>query len=202
MRRHRPFGGSALPGFETFEPPPPPPAPQALEPVAIASPLTDVPFGVTVVRSARRKTTVGAQLVGNTLTVTVPSWMADVEIERWTAEMSRRFARKMSTDTIDLRVRATTLARRYDLPRAREIKWDEMRTRWGSCTMATASIRVSTRLAAYPDWVLDYVIVHELAHLEVPDHSPAFWKVVDRYPKAERAKGYLMAKAGDDQDAD
>ena len=114
MRRHRPFGGSALPGFETFEPPPPPPppAPQALEPVAIASPLTDVPFGVTVVRSARRKTTVGAQLIGNTLTVTVPSWMADVEIERWTAEMSRRFARKMSTDTIDLRVRATTLARR------------------------------------------------------------------------------------------
>jgi predicted metal-dependent hydrolase len=68
--------------------------------------------------------------------------------------------------------------------------------------MATASIRVSTRLAAFPDWVLDYVIVHELAHLEVPDHSPAFWKVVDRYPKAERAKGYLMAKAGDDQDAD
>ena len=159
MRRHRPFGGSALPGFETFEPPPPPPppAPQALEPVAIASPLTDVPFGVTVVRSARRKTTVGAQLIGNTLTVTVPSWMADVEIERWTAEMSRRFARKMSTNTIDLRVRATTLARRYDLPRAREMKWDEMRTRWGSCTMATASIRVSTRLAAYPDWVLDYV---------------------------------------------
>lgn len=200
MRRHRPFGGSALPGFETFEPPAP--APEPIDPVPVSSPITELPFAVTVVRSGRRKTTVGAQLVGNTLTVTVPSWMAEVEIERWTTEMSRRFARKMSTESIDLRARATTLARRYDLPRAREIKWDEMKTRWGSCTMASASIRVSTRLAAFPDWVLDYVIVHELAHLEVPDHSPAFWKVVDRYPKAERAKGYLMAKAGDDHDAD
>lgn len=200
MRRHRPFGGAALPGFESFETPPPEPDP--VEPLPVASPLSELPFAVNVVRSGRRKTTVGAQLVGNTLTVTVPSWMEEVEVERWTAEMSRRFARKMTTDSIDLVARATTLARRYDLPRAREIRWDEMKTRWGSCTMATAAIRISTRLAAYPDWVLDYVIVHELAHLDVPDHSPAFWKVVDRYPKAERAKGYLMAKAGDGEDAD
>ena len=112
MRRHRPFGGPALPGFETFEPPAPTPEPVNVVPVS--SPITERPFAVTVVRSGRRKTTVGAQLVGNTLTVTVPSWMAEVEIERWTAEMSRRFARKMSTESIDLRARATTLTRRYD----------------------------------------------------------------------------------------
>lgn len=202
MRRHRPFGGPSLPGFESFDLPAPDPAPAPPDSTPVRSPISELPFAVKVVRSGRRKTTVGAQLVGQTLTVTVPAWMADVEIERWTEEMSRRFVRKMSTDAIDLTARATALARRYDLPRAREIRWDEMTTRWGSCTMATASIRVSNRLAAFPDWVLDYVIVHELAHLEVPDHSPAFWKVVDRYPKAERAKGYLMAKAGDGQDAD
>jgi predicted metal-dependent hydrolase len=45
--------------------------------------------------------------------------------------------------------------------------------------------------------VIDYVIVHELAHLEVAGHGADFWKLADRYPKAERAIGYLIAKAGD-----
>jgi predicted metal-dependent hydrolase len=78
-----------------------------------------------------------------------------------------------------------------------------MSTRWGSCTPATRSIRISNRLAPFPSWVLDYVIVHELAHLSVPDHSRAFWTLVERFPKAERARGFLVAKSGDDEgDAD
>ena len=42
-----------------------------------------------------------------------------------------------------------------------------------------------------PGWVVDYVLVHELAHLLEAGHTPAFWAWVDRYPQAEKAKGYL-----------
>jgi predicted metal-dependent hydrolase len=54
-------------------------------------------------------------------------------------------------------------------------------------------IRISRRAAGLPEWVRDYLLVHELAHLEHADHGPAFWELVERYPLTERARGYLMA---------
>lgn len=158
-------------------------------------------FTVDVVRSAKRRKTVGAQLRGGVLTVTVPSWMSKAEERRWAATMADRFARSMSTERIDLPQRASALARRHRLTDASEIRWaGDMTARWGSCTPATGEIRISDRLAAFPEWVLDYVIVHELAHIEVPNHSPAFWALVRRYPRAERAIGYLIAKSSDGSD--
>ena len=72
------------------------------------------------------------------------------------------------------------------------VRWSSsQRTRWGSCTTATGEIRVSTRLRELPDWVLDYVLVHELAHLVEPHHSPRFWTLVGRLPGTERARGFL-----------
>ncbi len=156
------------------------------------------PFRVEVTRSKRRRRSVGAQLVGDTLRIAIPAWMTRAEEQHWIEEMSRRFLRKQSTERIDLTRRATTLARRHHLPRPDSIRWvDDMTTRWASCTPAQRTIRVSSRLASYPDWVVDYVIVHELAHLRVPGHGPDFWELVQRYPKAERAIGYLIAKSGD-----
>ncbi len=70
-----------------------------------------------------------------------------------------------------------------------------MRTRWASCTPVDRTIRVSERLREVPSWVLDYVLVHELAHLIVPGHDHEFWGLVQRYPKAERAIGYLEGLA-------
>lgn len=155
-------------------------------------------FSVVVTRSTKRKRSVGAHLVGNTLKLAIPSWMNAAEEAHWVEVMGGRFARKMSTDRIDLVGRAAALAGRFDLATPNEIRWsDDMTTRWGSCTPATSTIRISSRIASFPDWVIDYVIVHELVHLRVPGHGPAFWHAVQRYPKAERAIGFLVAKSGE-----
>jgi predicted metal-dependent hydrolase len=71
---------------------------------------------------------------------------------------------------------------------------NNQQSRWGSCVVDDRAIKLSLALSDYPAWVRDYVIVHELAHLVVPDHSEDFWKLVARYPLAERARGFLIAK--------
>jgi predicted metal-dependent hydrolase len=158
---------------------------------------TDVlPFRVEVIVSARRRRTVGAQLKGDLLEVRVPRWMPTAERTRWADEMAQRFARKLMADDDTLAQRAALLARRYRLPTPAVIRWDDrMRSQWGSCTLETRTVRLSSRLARLPDWVRDYVIVHELAHLQVGPHNREFWALVRRYPKTERAIGYLIAKA-------
>jgi predicted metal-dependent hydrolase len=167
----------------------------------IAESLTTQPFTVEVLRSKRRKRSVGAQLIGEVLHITVPSWMSRREEAEWVEKFSASYRRQLSTDRINLRQRALALSRRHDLPRPKEIRWDESMTgRWGTCTIETGEIRLSTRLAAFPNWVLDYVIVHELCHIAVDGHTPDFWNLVNRYPKAERAVGYLIAKSGEKDD--
>ena len=89
--------------------------------------------------------------------------------------------------------RARQLADRYlDGVRPTSVAWSgRMRRRWGSCTPSEGTIRISRSLASFPDWVLDYVLVHELAHLVEPGHGPAFHALVDRFPQAARARGFL-----------
>ncbi|MCU1455835.1 MAG: putative metal-dependent hydrolase [Acidimicrobiales bacterium] len=159
---------------------------------------------VEVIRSAKRRKTVQARLVGGRLELRIPGRMSAREEAHWVAEMTRRFRRAADTERIDLRTRAALLSRRHDLPVATSVRWvANQRHRWGSCTPSTGDIRISDRLAPWPEWVLDYVLVHELAHLVESGHGRAFNALVDRYPLAERARGYLLAKAGaDDADAD
>lgn len=149
-----------------------------------------------IVRSRRRTKTVQARLVEGRVRVLVPAEMSEKEAERWAEEMSRRIDRKLKAGRVDLTRRAGLLASRHRLPSPDSIEWsDRQQQRWGSCTGRTSRIRISTRLAEVPGWVLDYVVVHELAHLVEPNHGPRFQELVDRYPLAERARGYLIAKA-------
>lgn len=61
------------------------------------------------------------------------------------------------------------------------------KSRWGSCTPSRGTIRYSWRLIMAPDWVLDYVAAHEVAHLVHADHSPRFWAVVKQLLGDEKA---------------
>ena len=150
---------------------------------------------IELVRGTRRRKHVEAVLVGDRLRVSFPRWMSLDEADAIAHELADRMRRRVDPSHIDVAARARRLAREYQLPRQRVVRWsDQQVSRWGSCTPEDQAIRVSSRLAAFPAWVLDYVLVHELAHLREPNHSARFWKLVNRYPKAERARGFLIAK--------
>ena len=150
---------------------------------------------VEVIRSARRRKTDSARRVDGVVRVSIPATMSRADEERWVAEMVRRLDRSAVTGGIDLTERAAALAVRYRLPVPRSIRFvDNQELRWGSCTPADGTIRISSKLATEPAWVLDYVIVHELAHLEVAGHGRQFWDLVARYPRAERARGWLACR--------
>ncbi len=94
---------------------------------------------------------------------------------------------------VALAARAVALADRYlDGVRPRRVTWStRMGSRYGSCTPSDGTIRISSEMAAHPVFVRDYVLVHELAHLQLSGHGPAFQALVARFPEAERARGYL-----------
>ncbi|MET0189136.1 MAG: M48 family metallopeptidase [Pseudonocardia sediminis] len=156
---------------------------------------------VEVRRSARRRRMVSARREGDTVIVFIPGWMSEREEHDWVAEMVRRLERserkrrspgRRGDDALFRR--GSELSTRYLEGKARpvSIRWvAPMRTRWASCTPDDGTIRVSERLRDVPGWVVDYVLIHELAHLLSAAHDDAFWAWVHRYPKAERAIGYL-----------
>lgn len=161
-----------------------------------------VPHEIEVRRSARRRRTVSAYREGARIVVLIPARFTRREEQRWVTEMVERVTAREERDRTRgprrsdaaLARRCRELSVRYLGGRATptSVRWvATMRTRWASCTPVDGTIRVSTRLRDVPGWVLDYVLVHELAHLRVPGHGPEFWRLVARYPRAERARGYL-----------
>jgi predicted metal-dependent hydrolase len=153
---------------------------------------------VEVRRSRRRQRTVSAYRDGERIVVLIPDQFSRAEESEWVdrmlARLAARQARRRTSDS-ELSDRARRLAERYlaefELAPV-SVRWvSNQRSRWGSCTPEDGSIRISERVRAMPDWVLDYVVLHELVHLVVPTHGSRFWDLVGRYPKAERARGYL-----------
>ena len=152
---------------------------------------------VEVRRSKRRKRSIGAHLEGETVVVSIPYWLSKREEREAVAEMLEKMKKHDLKNRINdegLVEKARVLAKTYLDDRAvpDSIRWvSNMKERWGSCTDVDRSIRISDRLRHMPEYVLDYVILHELAHLIEIGHTKAFYQLEARYPEVERASAYL-----------
>jgi predicted metal-dependent hydrolase len=155
---------------------------------------------VEVRRSARRRRTVTAYREQGRTVVLIPAAFSPAEERRWVAQMvaklqTREERRRRSLggdEELMSRARALSAAHLDGLAEPATVRWvDNQHRRWGSCTPADRSIRLSSRLRSMPEYVVDYVLVHELVHLIEPGHDERFWALVARYPRAERARGFL-----------
>jgi hypothetical protein len=96
----------------------------------------------------------------------------------------RRIAREVADELC--REHAPRVGVRYE-----RLRIADQRTRWGSCSTA-GTLSFNWRLVLAPQPVFEYVVVHELCHLHVADHSPAFWALVARaWPHYERDRAWL-----------
>ncbi len=140
------------------------------------------------------------------LEIQAPAHATDAELAPIIEQLRGRLERKLDHERRRadqaLMARAQELNHQYFGGR---LQWTAIRyvsnqhKRFGSCTHERGTIRLSDRLKTVPDWVRDYVLIHELAHLEEPNHSARFWQLVRRYPKTERAIGFLMALGYEDE---
>lgn len=153
--------------------------------------------------SARRTRTMTAFREGGKLVVVVPEHMTARQRRDMVPGLVARFLAKEAKNRPpraddELTARAQELYRSYIAPHASGpepvmgVRWvDNMAQRWGSCTISTGEIRLSHRLQAMPNWVVDYVLLHEVAHLEEREHNARFWALVNAHAESPRARGFL-----------
>lgn len=149
--------------------------------------------------STRRRRSSAAHLEAGKVVVVVPAQLSVAEREDVAARLALRVLdqgrrRSAAVSDSELERRAHELADRYlDGVRPSSVRFvtNQMR-RWGSCTPSSGAVRISSRLRAMPDWVLDAVLVHELAHLLEPSHSARFRALCATYPRQPEADAYLL----------
>ena len=160
---------------------------------------------VEVARDGRLKKTIRWEWNGNRVRIRAPKRVPQRQLDRQVAEIiervKRRRAKVRAQADADLEPRAQRINGRYfdgDLT-WHAIRWvSNMRKRLGSCTQGgptDGDIRISSRIKGWPGWIVDYVVAHELVHRAHPNHSAAFWACLARYPKTERARGFIQGVA-------
>lgn len=173
----------------------------------------DVTLSVEVRRDRRLRKWARWTLHDDHLVVRVPAGIRQADIDRLVGEITAKVARqrrralRQRDEDLEKRARAINRAHFGGEVTWHTIRWvSNMNKRLGSCTSGGSTdgdIRISTRIRQWPAYVIDYVIAHELAHRKHPNHSPAFWEFVSRYPQTERARGFIEGVAFAEQaDAD
>nr|WP_051480896.1 M48 family metallopeptidase [Cellulomonas sp. KRMCY2] len=152
-------------------------------------------------RSRRRVRTVTAFREGGRTVVAIPARFTRAQEREWVTRMVTKLAsqdqRRRPSDG-QLAARAAYLSTRYlgGLAKPTSVSWSSNQgRRWGSCTPSDGTIRISDRVRGMPRWVLDYVLLHELAHLLRGGHGPEFWVLLEAYPRTDRARGFLDGHA-------
>jgi predicted metal-dependent hydrolase len=164
---------------------------------------------IKIIRSANRKKTVSACLKNGVMKVSAPEGLSEKELQtiirRFKESLIRKRHKKELERQQDLKAIANRLNKTYFEGKLKisVIEYStNQNSRFGCCNLRTGKILISHRLGAMPEWVRDYVILHELAHLIVPNHGKAFQELTARYRWKERAIGYLMAKGYEKEDKD
>ncbi len=160
------------------------------------NPVTPDAPPVEIRTSARRRKTATAFWENGAIVVVVPARLRGKEREQMVEWLVQRVVAKRPKATRSddaLFLRAGELSTRYlGGVQPTSIRWvTNQSKRWGSCSAESGEIRLSHRLQAVPGWVLDTVIVHELAHLVVPNHSDAFYQLANRHPRQAEAATFL-----------
>lgn len=152
---------------------------------------------VVVKRSKKRRKTVQARMVEGKMEVLAPASLSEAALKDHIENLQARLEkREAPRDDAHLDARARYLNRKYFQG---DLSWESIQyssrqeKRRGSCNHTAKTLLISQKLMGAPQWVEDYVIVHELAHLIEPNHGKRFKALVRRYPLSERAIGFLMA---------
>ena len=156
--------------------------------------------GTTLTLSVERKRVknVNARLRGSTLRISAPLALTSKELENAAFDLARRLLRRAHAQQAnaeeDALAFAHSVARRFPEPPSveRVMFVTNQRSRWGSYSQRTRTIRLNAALRSMPRWVLESVVAHELAHAIHPDHSPAFWELLrSMCPDTDRAQAFL-----------
>ena len=150
-----------------------------------------------VIRKERRKRSISAFRSGGVIEIHIPAQLSkqqEIElIPEMIAMVLKREAKARKGDDQLMQI-ALGLLEEY-LPdffeRPTSITWRSMNERWGSCTTVDGTIRISDRLINAPEYVLNYIIFHELIHLRVHAHDESFYELLNRYSDQNRAEAFL-----------
>lgn len=156
---------------------------------------------VKVIRSRRRRRTVSSRVVGGVMYVRAPANMPEERLGEVIRDFQIRWEKQRVKRELNSREDLEEIGQRLNKKyfdgkiKIASIKYvTNQHKQFGSCNYRKRTIRLSHHLIKMPEWVRDYVIIHELAHIIEPNHSKSFWELVSRYKLTERAKGYLIAK--------
>jgi len=155
---------------------------------------------VKIILSKRRWRTVSARMEDETLVVSAPDALSKARLEKIVADFKIKFEKKIIKEELDRKQSlleiSSELNKKYfrNSLKINSIEYvTDQNSKFGCCNYRLGNIRISHKVGLMPDWVRDYVLIHEMAHLIEPNHSRAFWDIVSLYRLAERARGFLLA---------